>query len=262
MTDGTLSGRVALVTGGTSGLGLAIARAFAERGADVVVSARDPERGESAAASIGATFVAGDVSVAGDCKRIVDAAAQSRGRLDILVNNAGVFGAGPTVGFTEETWDMVVSTKFKGTFFCTAAALPYMTAQNWGRVINVSANRKPYPGAATYSATNAAAGALTKSWALEHAGMGITFNDIQPGLIETPATSFLTDNPMLRASMITTIPAGRIGHADEIAAAAAFLASDEAKYIQGAEIVVDGGLLLGWTDASPVDAARTSSDAG
>ncbi|HZO37305.1 MAG TPA: SDR family NAD(P)-dependent oxidoreductase [Solirubrobacteraceae bacterium] len=262
MSEGTLSGRVALVTGGTSGLGLAIARAFTERGAHVVVSARDRARGEEAASSLGASFVAGDVSVAGDCKKIVDAAAAEKGRLDILVNNAGVFRAGATVDFDEETWDMVVSTKFKGTFFCTAAALPYMTAQNWGRVINVSANRKPYPGAATYSAANAAAGSMTKSWTLEHAGTGITFNDIQPGLIETPATSFLTDNPVLRASMVTTIPAGRVGDADEIAAAAAFLASDEAKYIQGAEIVVDGGLLLGWTDSSPVDAARTSSEAG
>jgi NAD(P)-dependent dehydrogenase (short-subunit alcohol dehydrogenase family) len=140
----------------------------------------------------------------------------------------------------------VVSTKLKGAFFCTAAAIPSMREAGWGRVITVSANPKPYPGAAAYRAANAAIGALTTTWALEYGRSGITFNEIRPGVIDTPATKPITTNPAMLAHTVTGIPAGRIGTSDEVTAAALYLVSDDACYMQGASLVVDGGLSLGW----------------
>jgi NAD(P)-dependent dehydrogenase (short-subunit alcohol dehydrogenase family) len=246
---GSLAGRTAVVTGGSSGIGFSIARLFAAKGARVVIGARDESRGTAAAEAIGAEFVRADVSDTGQGCRLIEEVVDRFGRVDILVNAAGIFDIGPSEDFSEERWDAVVSTKVKGAFFCTVAAIPSMREAGWGRVITVSANPKPYPGAAAYRAANAAIGALTTTWALEYGRSGITFNEIRPGVIDTPATKPITTNPAMLAHAVTGIPAGRVGTSDEVAAAAAYLASEDARYVQGASLVVDGGLSLGWAYA-------------
>ncbi|MGW0943323.1 SDR family NAD(P)-dependent oxidoreductase [Streptomyces sp. NPDC002623] len=245
--EGALAGRTAVVTGGSSGIGLSIARALASRGARVVIGARDESRGTAAAEAIGAEFVRADVSDVDEGRRLIEQVVDRFGRVGILVNTAGIFDVGPSEEFSEERWDAVVSTKLKGAFFCTAAAIPSMREAGWGRVITVSANPKPYPGAAAYRAANAAISALTTTWALEYGRSGITFNEIRPGLIDTPATEPITTNPAMLAHAVTGIPAGRIGASDEVAAAAVYLASEDARYLQGASLVIDGGLSLGWS---------------
>lgn len=242
-----LAGRVAVVTGGTSGLGLATAERFVACGAQVVVSGRDVDRGARAAGAIGAQFVQADVSDSAQCKALIEAAIVSHGRLDILVNNAGVFGMGASENLSDERWTQIIDTKLKGTFFCAAAALPHMRRQRWGRIINISANAKPYPAAAAYGAANGGVTRMTRSLALECANSGITVNEIQPGFIETPATAPMADNPAMLADVISTIPIGRIGQPGEIADVALFLTSESAAYIHGCSLVVDGGLSLGWT---------------
>lgn len=203
--------------------------------ARVVIGARDEDRGAAAAEAIGAEFVRADVSDVDECRWLIEQIVDRFGRVDILVNTAGIFDVGPSEDFSEKRWDAVVSTKLKGAFFCTQAAIPSMREAGWGRVITVSANPKPYPGAAAYRAANAAIGALTTTWALEYGRSGITFNEIRPGT-----------NPATLAHTVTGIPAGRIGTSDEVTAAALYLVSDDARYMQGASLVVDGGLSLGW----------------
>lgn len=246
-SDAGLAGRVAVVTGGTSGLGLAIAGRFLADGADVIISGRDADRGAKVAGAIGASFVQADVGDSAQCKSLIDAAVLRHGRLDILVNNAGVFEMAASEDLCDERWNQIIDTKLKGTFFCTAAALPHMRRQHWGRIINISANAKPYPAAAAYGAANGGVTRMTRSLALECAGTGITVNEIQPGFIETPATAPIADNPAMLAGIVATIPVGRIGQPDEIAGVAAFLASEGAAYVHGSSLVVDGGLSLGWT---------------
>lgn len=247
--SGSLSGRTAVVTGGSSGIGFSIARALAGEGAQVVIGARDVARGEAAAASIGAEFVHADVSRVDDCNRLIGETVERHGGVDILVNVAGVFDIGPSEEYSEERWDAVISTKLKGAFYCTIAAIPSMREAGWGRVITVSANTKPYPGAAAYRAANSAIEALTTTWALEYPQSGITFNEIRPGVIDTPATAAITSNPMMLAFTLATIPAGRIGTSEEVAAAAIYLAGEDAGFVQGSSIVIDGGLRLGWTQS-------------
>lgn len=242
-----LAGRVALVTGGSSGLGLEIARTFVGLGATVVVVGRDLERGEAAAAEIGATFLQADVGRVEECKALVANTVARHGRLDVLVNNAGVFRVGATATFSEQDWGSVVGTKMAGTFFCTAAALPHLAASGSGRVINIGANSKSYPGSAAYSAANAAVSAMTRSWAVEVAGSGVTVNEIQPGFIETPATVPILGSPEHAAGVLSTIPLGRVGQPSDVARAAAYLAGEGASYVHGSSLVVDGGLALGWT---------------
>jgi len=241
---GLLAGRVALVTGGSQGLGRGIAEAFVAEGAQVVICGRDPERGNSAALEIGAEFVPADVSVVADCRRVVEETVARHGRLDILVNNAGVFAVGPTPSFEERQWDAVFSTKAKGTFFCTAAAVEQMASQGSGRVITISAGSRPIGGAAAYSAANAAARQMMMCFAAEYGDRGVRFHQIEPGVHETPATAFLLDNPDARAMALSMIPAGRIGKPEDIAAAVVFLAGDASDYMQGANLIVDGGMWL------------------
>ena len=241
--------RVALVTGGTRGIGLATARQFAEEGAQVIVVGRNPDRGAAAGNAIpGGRFVAGDVRLAAHCDRAVAETLGQHGRLDILVNNAGVIYRDRTVDrLTEAEWDEMFDVNVKGAFLMTRAALPALRAAR-GTIVNVAsyAGLVGFAGAAAYAASKAALVNLTRSLALDHAREGIRVNAVCPGSVETDmihaAWEAFPDPAAARKTWEAKHPMGRIATADEVAAAILFLASDEAGFITGVALPVDGGI--------------------
>jgi NAD(P)-dependent dehydrogenase (short-subunit alcohol dehydrogenase family) len=242
-----LKNKVALVTGATSGIGRATARAFAREGARVIVAGRDQERGESAVAAIErdggtAVFVRADLSNREGAEHLAAEARRVFGVIDILVNNAGTFSFGPTAATTEADYDTMMDTNVKAPFFLTAALAPAMAQQGNGKIINITtaAAHAGMPGAAAYGASKAALALLTKSWALEFGPAGVNVNAISPGPIETPGTKAMGAG---FGRIVETVPVKRAGQTEEIAAAAVYLASDEADFIHGASLAVDGGLL-------------------
>jgi len=241
--------RVAVITGGTRGIGHAVARHLADAGARVVAVGRDPDRGAAAAAAIpGARFVAGDVRLATHCEHAVAETLGAFGRLDVLVNNAGVIYRNRTVDrLTEAEWDETFDVNVKGAFLMTRAALPALRAAR-GTVVNVAsyAGLVGFAGAAAYAASKAALINFTRSLALDHAGEGIRVNAVCPGSVDTDmihaAWAAFPDPAVARKAWEEKHPLGRIATADEIAAAILFLASDEAGFITGAVLPVDGGI--------------------
>lgn len=240
-----LSGKVALVTGGASGIGASCAKLFAAEGAKVVVADRDGEAAERMARELGggAIAVAADVSKEADCAAMVDFAVQRLGGLDIAVNNAGV--SSPLTPFAEtETavWDRTIGINLSGVFFSMRAEIAAMTKPG-GSIINIASimGAIATEGAAPYVASKHGVIGLTKTAALELAPAGIRVNAIGPGYIETPLLQKATVD---RLDAIAALhPLGRLGHAEEIASAVAFLASDRASFITGAYYPVDGGYL-------------------
>lgn len=245
-----LDGKVALVTGASRGIGRAAALRLARDGASVLVNYRsgdEPARAvvrEIEAAGGRALAVPGDVGVASDVAHLVDRAVKDLGGLHVLVNNAGISADMLTVRLSETDWDRVLDTDLKGAFLTTKAALRPMMRQRWGRVINIASvvAFTGNAGQASYAAAKAGMVGLTKSVAREVATRGITANVVAPGLVETEMTDALS--PEIRQWMLDQIPMERPAVADEVAAAVSFFAGDDAAYITGQVLNVDGGMVM------------------
>ena len=247
-----LIGKTALVTGGSRGLGRAIAIAFARQGADVAINYRgNAEAAEAVTTEITALgrralAIQGDTSGGREsCEAIVKAAIDGLGSVDILVNNAGITRDNLLVRMDAEEWDAVIGTNLSGPFWMTRAiARPMMKARR-GRIINMSsaAGRMGNPGQANYAAAKAGLIGLTKTTARELASRGITCNAIAPGLIETELTADMP--PAATEALVSMTPLGYLGSVDDVASAAVYLASDEARYVTGQVLGVDGGIVMG-----------------
>lgn len=246
-----LSGRVAIVTGSARGIGKAIALKLAEVGAAVVVN----DVGESGVTSVVEEIKAGnrpslgivaDVSSASDVDRLVTETTAKFGHIDILVNNAGITRDQLLLRMSEEDWEKVLNVDLKSVFLCSRAVLRPMMKQRWGRIISISSISGVVgnPGQANYAAAKAGIIGLTRTIAKEVASRGITANVIAPGFIDTAMTQQLT--PDIREEMKKRIPLGYPGTPRDVAEAVAFLASEEARYITGQVLGVDGGLAVSW----------------
>jgi NAD(P)-dependent dehydrogenase (short-subunit alcohol dehydrogenase family) len=240
-----LEGKTALITGSTSNIGAAMARRFAAEGAHVVVSGRSEERGalvvgEIEAAGGWATFIPANLDgTLAVSNRLADEATDALGRVDILVNNAGIFPGGPTKGITPETFDLVYAVNVKAPFFLVANLAPQMAARGSGRVINLGSwgARLGIAGTALYMSTKGATETLTRAWAAEFGPSGVNVNAISPGVIRETAP----ESGDRGETLMYGTPAGASGRPREIAAAAVYLASDEASFVHGAVLDIDGG---------------------
>jgi NAD(P)-dependent dehydrogenase (short-subunit alcohol dehydrogenase family) len=247
-----LQNKVALITGGTSGIGEATAILFAKEGASVVITGRNEKRGHEVTVQIlesggKATFIRTDVRKAGDCRRAVEETLEAFGKLDILFNNAGVFYPHTILECSEEEWDLQLDINLKGTFLMSKFALPFMIEQGRGVIINNSSGWGIVGGdqAVAYCASKGGVVLLTKAMAIDHGRQGIRVNCICPGDVDTP---MLPEDARMRGlkweeylAGCANRPLGRIGTADEIAKAVLFLASEDSSFMTGAALVVDGG---------------------
>ena len=240
-----LTDRVVLVTGGTKGIGKGIARVFADAGAKVVVAARGAEAGEAAAAELGGAYVQADVGVAADCERMAAETVERFGGIDVLCANAGVFPDAKLEDMTEADIDAIFATNVKGTMLAVKACMGALERSGHGRVVLTSSITGPitgYPGWCHYGATKAAQLGFLRTAAIELAPKGITINAVMPGNIETEGLDEL--GPEYRHAMESSIPQKKLGKVEDIGYAALFFATDEAGYITGQTIVVDGGQVL------------------
>jgi NAD(P)-dependent dehydrogenase (short-subunit alcohol dehydrogenase family) len=246
-----LDGKVAIVSGAASGMGAATARRFAKEGAKVVVADMLDDDGRRVAAEIvaangGGVFMALDVTSEADWKRVVDDTVAMYGRLDILVNNAGISGSAVTDLLDTAAWDKLLAVNGRGVFLGTKHAVLAMKKTGGGSIVNLSSISGNSGQTMTHMGYNASKGAvrtLTKSTAVQFGADGIRANSVHPGLMPPMRTSGATADPDVRAKMLKGVPLRRAGEVDEVANAILFLASDEASYITGAELYVDGGYL-------------------
>ena len=243
--------KVVLITGGTRGIGFATAQLFAQEGAEVLIVGRETDKTTKAAREIPGRGEAGDVSVAADCERIVARTLDLYGRLDVLVNCAGVIFRNRTVEqTTEEEWDTTFNINVKGTFLMCKYALPALRAAK-GCIVNVSSyvGLVGFAGASAYAASKAAILNLTRSMALDHAKEGIRVNAVCPGSVDTDmihtAWHQFGDVEQARKLWSEKHPLGRIASPEEVARVILFLASEEASFITGAALSVDGGITAG-----------------
>src|SRR5580658_9263844 len=236
-----MTNRTAFVTGASRGIGRACAQALAEAGARVVLAARDRAKLEEASAEIpGSTWVEIDLASADSIK----AALTKAGKIDILVNNAAITKDGLALRMKKDDWDTVIATNLTGAFLATQQVLQGMMKQRWGRIVNISSvvAEAGNPGQANYVASKAGLIGLTKCLAQEMASRNITVNAIAPGFIDTDMTTALSDE--LKQNMLAHIPLKRFGKPEDVAAAVKFLASEEAGYITGAVLNVNGGMYM------------------
>jgi 3-oxoacyl-[acyl-carrier protein] reductase len=243
-------GKVAVVTGGGRGIGAAIARKLAGEGADIVIN--DIAQGEAGdqlltdlkAGGNKAIFIAADISKTADAKRLIEESIKEMGRIDILVNNAGITRDNLIMRMSEEEWDSVIAVNLKGTFNCIQAVTRPMLKQRSGAIVNLASvvGLAGNPGQANYSASKAGVIALTKTAAKELASRGIRVNAVAPGFIETDMTKKLPEEYSVKLK--EAIPLGVFGNPENVADVVAFLAGDDAAYVTGEIIKIDGGLFI------------------
>ncbi len=245
----SLSNRVAIVTGSGRGIGRAIALKLAQQGTSIVVNDIVPSSAEEVVEEIkagGGKGIAcgGDVSQSQDVSRLVQTATSTYGKVDILVNNAGITRDGLLLELSDSDWDQVLSINLKGAFLCTREVLRHMIRQRWGRIINIASvvALVGNAGQANYASAKAGLVALTKTTAREVASRSITANAIAPGFIDTEMTRKLSEN--LKQEIVKQLPIGYFGSPEDVAQAVVFLASEEARYITGQVLNVDGGMVM------------------
>jgi NAD(P)-dependent dehydrogenase (short-subunit alcohol dehydrogenase family) len=242
-----LKDKVAIVTGGSSGMGAATARIFAREGAKVVVADMLEAEGRAVVETIGAAarFQRLDVTKDSDWQETLNATLAAFGKVDILINNAGISGSDPDL-LSMQVWDRVIDINQRGVFLGLKTVIPQMRKAKSGAIVNISSISGLVGQTMVhmaYNASKAAVHLMTKSAAVQFAKDGIRVNSVHPGVMPAMRTSKLTADPAIRAAMLKTIPMGRVGTVDEVANANLFLASNEASYITGTELVVDGGFL-------------------
>jgi NAD(P)-dependent dehydrogenase (short-subunit alcohol dehydrogenase family) len=242
-----LKGKVAIVTGGASGMGRSEATIFAREGARVMVADILQREGEDVAKGIdGARFMKLDVTSEADWQALITATEREFGKLDILVNNAGISGTYQPDTLSTEAWDKVMDINAKGVFFGIKHAIPAMKRAGGGAIVNISSISGFAGQHGVHMAYNASKGAvriMTKTVAVQHAADNIRCNSVHPGFMPAMRTSVGSANPEWRAKVLKAVPMKREGRVEEVAHAVLFLASDEASYITGTELVVDGGFL-------------------
>lgn len=254
--DLEIEGEVALVLGGTQGLGLACARSLREAGASVVLNGRDADKGSRVAAEMGAGFVAGDLSRPDDRERIYAETCDIAGKPAILVTNAGGPPPGPFIEKDHDTWLAALELNMLAAIDMTRRALPAMTARGFGRIVNVTsfAVKEPYPNMALANGVRAGLTGAMATLAREVIAQGVTVNNILPGLMDTPALARVykaqseregITEDAAKARMATSVPAQRLGLAEDFGPLCAFLCSRHASYITAQNITVDGGLVRG-----------------
>jgi NAD(P)-dependent dehydrogenase (short-subunit alcohol dehydrogenase family) len=242
-----LQDKVAVVTGGNSGIGRASAEALAAEGAKVIVFGRNRETLEATVAALGEGHhgVQGDVANLGDLDRLFAETKERYGRVDVLVVNAGVADTSPVVGSDEALYNKLFDINVKGAFFTVQKALPLLQAGGSVVLVSSSVQQKGVPGLSLYSATKAAVRSLARSFTAELAGTGVRFNVLSPGPIETPIFDRMglseEQKQGMAEGLTQQVPLGRFGKADEMARAVVFLGSDASSYLAGSELVADGG---------------------
>jgi len=240
-----MSGKVAIITGGGSGIGKAIAQAFVREGAKVVIAGRDSKRLDRAATEIGADCLAvsADVSNVANVENLVSATINRFKKINILVNNAAVLLPGTAESISEESFDQTFAINVKGLWLLSRAVLPYMRAAGGGSIVNI-ASVLSMVGArnrVAYSASKGAVMAMTKAMALDHAAENIRVNCIAPGIVETEMVARFSTDENARKQRVAMHPMGRFGQPQEVASAAVFLASDESGWTTGSVVTIDGG---------------------
>jgi 3-oxoacyl-[acyl-carrier protein] reductase len=241
--------RVALVTGASRGIGRAIALTLCRSGFDIVVASPEIEKNEEVAEEIRAcsgeaTTINLDVTSAESVKEAVSKTLADKTRIDVLVNNAGITRDGLAMRMKQADWDLVLRINLTGAFLCSQAVLPTMMKNRWGRIINIASvvGQAGSAGQANYAASKAGLIGVTKTLAQEMASRNITVNAIAPGYIDTDMTKVLPDE--VRAKILRSVPLGRMGKPEDIAAAVKFLASEDAGYITGQVLAVNGGMYM------------------
>lgn len=242
--SGKLDGKVALITGGGTGIGLATAKDFAQEGAEVYITGRRKPELDAAAASIGpnVTAIQGDVTKPEDLDRIYGQIGQEKGHVDIVFANAGIGGLVPLGSITEDHFDRIFDTNVKGLVFTAQKALPLMPDGGTIIMTGSEVSMKGFPSQSVYSATKAAVRSFARTWTTDLKDRGIRVNVVSPGPIDTELlTDAVGSQPEVMEEVVSTVSMGRVGRPEELAKTVTFLASDDASFITGDEVFVDGG---------------------